>query len=58
MEVKEVAKEWEIYDEKEEVVKKLMPKQFYKWIKSLRRNNTNKKDVRSHDRFEERDYTK
>jgi len=39
MEVKRVAKEWEIWDEKEEAAKseaeakKLVPEQFHKWIK-------------------------
>ena len=39
MEVKRVAKEWEIWDEEEEAakseaeVKKLVPEQFHKWIK-------------------------
>ena len=39
MEVKRMAEEWEIWDEEEEVarleekVKKLVPKEFYQWIK-------------------------
>ena len=32
MEVKRVAKEWEIWDEEKEA-KKLVPEQFHKWIK-------------------------
>jgi len=39
IEVKKVAKEWKIWDEEEEIVKseieakKLVPEQFYRWIK-------------------------
>ena len=41
IEIKKIAKKWEIWDKKEEVArsekkeKKLVPKQFHKWIKIL-----------------------
>jgi len=47
MEVKRIAEEWEIWDEKEETAKleaeakKLVPEKFHKWIKSLARNSWN-----------------
>ena len=32
MEVRKIAKEWEILDEKKEEAKKLVPEKFHKWI--------------------------
>jgi len=32
MEVRKIAKEWEILDEEEEEAKKLVPEKFHKWI--------------------------
>ena len=52
MEVKRMAEEWEIWDEEEEVarleekVKKLVPKEFYQWIKVFGKKQSERMPMR------------
>ena len=46
IDIKKVAEEWEIWDEKEEEARRLVPKQFHKWIKVFGKKASEKMTMR------------